>query len=188
MALSQIAVRTSITSISPSDGTVAGDACALLDQLMVDALRADAHWNCTRFTAALSLLKAAAGTPKNVNATTLPVLAARLSQGALHRAFAHPAGHFAAAHHRHQHVSACAARRHGGAVHSRRRSRFERERDRGHPHRHRHRAHRTAVARLHPPPGQHRAVGCAIFHGSKTRPRHLAGQSGERVGRDVQPV
>ena len=37
MALSQIAVRTSITSISPSDGTVAGDACALLYQPTVDA-------------------------------------------------------------------------------------------------------------------------------------------------------
>lgn len=73
LALSQIAARASITSITPSDGTVAGDACALLYQPTVDAYARAAHWNCLRFTAALSLLKAAAGTPENVNGTTLPV-------------------------------------------------------------------------------------------------------------------
>lgn len=72
LALSQIGARASITSISPSDGTVAGDACALLYQPTVDAYARAAHWNCNRFTAALTLLKAASGTPENVSGTTLP--------------------------------------------------------------------------------------------------------------------
>jgi hypothetical protein len=80
MALSQIAARASVTSITPSDGTVAGDACALLYQPTVDAFARAAHWNCLRFATGngktkvpvLTLLAAAPGTPENVNGTTLP--------------------------------------------------------------------------------------------------------------------
>lgn len=72
-ALDQIAARANITSINPSDGTVAGDACSRIYQPTVDAFARAAHWNCLRFTAQLTLLKAAAGTPENVNGTTLPV-------------------------------------------------------------------------------------------------------------------
>ncbi|HEX4043280.1 MAG TPA: hypothetical protein VHY10_16400 [Xanthobacteraceae bacterium] len=71
-ALAMIAARANITSIAPSDGTVAGDACALLYQSTVDAFARAAHWNCLRFTAQLSLLKAAKGTPENISGTTLP--------------------------------------------------------------------------------------------------------------------
>ena len=73
LALSQIAARAAVTTIAPSDGTKAGDACALLYQPTVDAFARAAHWNCLRFTAQLTLLKAAAGTPENTNGTTLPV-------------------------------------------------------------------------------------------------------------------
>jgi hypothetical protein len=73
MALDQIAARANITSIEPSDGTVAGDACARIYQPTIDAYSRAAHWNCLRFTAQLTLLKAAKGTPENVNGTTLPV-------------------------------------------------------------------------------------------------------------------
>ena len=71
LALLQIAARAQITSIDPSDGTVAGDACAALYQPTVDAFARAAHWNCLRFTATLSLLAAAAGTPENPSGTTL---------------------------------------------------------------------------------------------------------------------
>src|SRR5579862_1338571 len=82
LALSQIGSRAQVTSINPSDGTAAGDACSLLYQPTVDAFARAAHWNCLRFTtgtkagqppAPLTLLKAAAGTPENVNGSTLPV-------------------------------------------------------------------------------------------------------------------
>lgn len=72
LALSQIGSRATITSLNPSDGTVAGDACSLLYQPTVDAFSRSAHWNCLRFEAGLSLLKAAPGTPENPNGTTLP--------------------------------------------------------------------------------------------------------------------
>jgi hypothetical protein len=70
-ALAMIGARAQITSIAPSDGTVAGDACAMLYQTTVDGFARAAHWNCLRFTAALTLLKAATGTPENPNGTTL---------------------------------------------------------------------------------------------------------------------
>ena len=73
LALLQIGARANVTSINPSDGTVAGDACAQLYQPTVDAFSRAAHWNCLRFEVQLSLLKAAAGTPENPNGTTLPV-------------------------------------------------------------------------------------------------------------------
>ena len=37
MALSQVGARAAVQSISPSDGTAAGDACTLLYQPTVDA-------------------------------------------------------------------------------------------------------------------------------------------------------
>jgi hypothetical protein len=82
LALSQAGVRAAITSVFPSDGTAAGDACALLYQPTIDAYARAAHWNCLRFQSGapgstfpppLSLLKAAAGTPENPGGTTLPV-------------------------------------------------------------------------------------------------------------------
>lgn len=82
MALSQVMARAQIQSLSPSDGTAAGDACTLLYQPTVDAFARAAHWNCLRFQSGalgstqpppLQAVKAAAGTPENLNGTTLPV-------------------------------------------------------------------------------------------------------------------
>lgn len=73
LACSQVGARAVITSINPSDGSKAGDACSLLYQPTIDAFARAAHWNCNRFVSQLSLLKAAAGTPENPNGTTLPV-------------------------------------------------------------------------------------------------------------------
>ena len=101
MALSQIAARASITSISPSDGTVAGDACALLISRRSMPLRAPRIGTATASTAALSLLEAAAATPQRRDNPAGPAAAvalrvcaaARLPQGTLHRSLADPAGH-----------------------------------------------------------------------------------------------
>jgi len=74
--------RAQLSSINPSDGTAAGDACSLLYQPTVDAFARAAHWNCLRFTTGainsvfpppLQLLKAAFGTPEQVaNPALLP--------------------------------------------------------------------------------------------------------------------
>ena len=73
LALLQIGARANVTSINPSDGSVAGDAASQLYQPTIDAFSRAAHWNCCRFEEKISLLKAAAGTPENPNGTTLPV-------------------------------------------------------------------------------------------------------------------
>jgi hypothetical protein len=72
-AASQIGARAQCTSVNPSDGTPLGDAASLLYTGRIQALLRAAHWNCCRWQAPLTLLKAAAGTPPNVNGTTLPI-------------------------------------------------------------------------------------------------------------------
>lgn len=80
LALSQVAARAQIQSISPSDGTAAGDACTLLYQPTIDAYSRSAHWNCLRFQSGpigslqpppLQLLKAAQGTPEAIATPSL---------------------------------------------------------------------------------------------------------------------
>lgn len=72
-SLSQIGARAQVTSINPSDGSPASDACSLLYTNRIQSLLRAAHWNIARAQAPLTLLKAAAGTPPNVNGTTLPI-------------------------------------------------------------------------------------------------------------------
>jgi hypothetical protein len=72
-ALSQMGSRAQVSSINPSDGSPAGDACSLLYTPRIQALLRAAHWNQARWQEPLTLLKAAAGTPPNVNGTTLPI-------------------------------------------------------------------------------------------------------------------
>ena len=72
MALDQIKARASVTSINPSDGSVAGNVGARIYQQRIDALSRSAHWNCTRMQQSLGLLRAAVGTPENVSGA-LPV-------------------------------------------------------------------------------------------------------------------
>jgi hypothetical protein len=72
-AASQMGARAQCTSINPSDGTPLGDAASLLYTTQVQAVLRAAKWNCARWQAPLTLLKAAAGTPPNPNGTTLPI-------------------------------------------------------------------------------------------------------------------
>ena len=67
LALDQIAARASITGLNPPSppNSVAAAACARLYQLQADAVFRSAHWNSARRQGALTLLKAAIGTPEN---------------------------------------------------------------------------------------------------------------------------
>src|SRR4051812_47474771 len=70
-ALLSIGARAQVSSISPSDGSTAADACAVLFTPTFEALGRTANWNCLRKQATLSLLAAAAGTPENPDGTVL---------------------------------------------------------------------------------------------------------------------
>ena len=72
-AASQMGSRAQCSSVNPSDGSPLGDAASLLYTTQVQAVLRAAKWNCCRFQAPLTLLKAAAGTPPNVSGTTLPI-------------------------------------------------------------------------------------------------------------------
>ena len=72
-AASQMGSRAQCSSVSPSDGSPLGDAASLLYTARIQALLRAAHWNIARWQAPLTILKAAAGTPPNVNGTTLPL-------------------------------------------------------------------------------------------------------------------
>lgn len=83
-ALSAIGSQVSVSSISPSDGTTAGDQCSLLFLPTFQQLARTAWWNCFRAQTGqgsfasvdlppLTLLAAAVGTPENPQGTTLPV-------------------------------------------------------------------------------------------------------------------
>lgn len=72
-ALLSIGARAQVSSIAPSDGSTAADACAVLFTPTFEALGRTAQWNCLRKQATLSLLAAAAGTPENPNGTTMPL-------------------------------------------------------------------------------------------------------------------
>ena len=72
LALNAIRARSNVTSINPSDGSVSANVISQEYQTRMDGLMRAAPWNFTRFQAPLTLLKAAPGTPENVNGTTLP--------------------------------------------------------------------------------------------------------------------
>lgn len=71
-ALLSIGARAQVSSISPSDGSTEADAGAVLFTPTFESLARSAHWNCLRKQEELSLVKAAIGTPENINGTTLP--------------------------------------------------------------------------------------------------------------------
>jgi len=65
MAADSIGARAVCSSINPSDGSQLGDVASRQYQPRVRALFRSAYWNCARRQTALSLLKAAKGTPEN---------------------------------------------------------------------------------------------------------------------------
>ena len=71
-ALDQIGARGVITSIFPSDGSQSADVCARHYQPRMDSLFRAALWNCARFQAPLTLLKARPGTLENPDGATTP--------------------------------------------------------------------------------------------------------------------
>lgn len=71
-ALLQIGSRTQVSSVNPSDGSQAGDACSTLYTPTFEALARTARWNCLRKQATLSLQAAAMGTPENPIGTSMP--------------------------------------------------------------------------------------------------------------------
>lgn len=72
-SLLSIGARAQISSVFPSDGSVEGDAIAVLWQPCFEQLGRAANWNTLRKSSDLSLLAAAMGTPENPNGTTYPI-------------------------------------------------------------------------------------------------------------------
>jgi len=70
-ALGQAGAREQITSFTESSQSAI--YCNLLFQPTFEQLGRAAHWNCLRFQAPLTLLKAAQGTPENQTGTILPI-------------------------------------------------------------------------------------------------------------------
>lgn len=71
-ALLRMSARSQVSSINPSDGSAEADAASVLFTPTYEMLARAAHWNIFRKQTALTLLKAAQGTPENVDGTTLP--------------------------------------------------------------------------------------------------------------------
>jgi hypothetical protein len=65
LALAQIGAQATVSSINPSDGSAEANAAGLLYDTMMDNLFRAAHWNFTRAQVAMTMVKAAAGTPEN---------------------------------------------------------------------------------------------------------------------------
>lgn len=65
LAADAVASRARCTSINPSDGSQLGDVASRQYQIRLDSYGRSALWNCLRRQAALTLLKAAWGTPEN---------------------------------------------------------------------------------------------------------------------------
>lgn len=71
-ALLGVGARSQVSSISPSDGSVEGDAITTLWQPTFEQLARTASWNCLTKQGTLSLLQAAQGTPENPDGTSYP--------------------------------------------------------------------------------------------------------------------
>ena len=73
LALLSIGSRTQISSITPSDGSQAADACATLFSFVFQELARTARWGCLTKQLTLTLIQAAQGTPENPSGTSLPL-------------------------------------------------------------------------------------------------------------------
>ena len=72
-ALLAIGSQSQVSSISPPDGSVEANIASVLFQPAFEWVAREAHWNCLRKQAALTVLAAAVGTPENMTGTSLPV-------------------------------------------------------------------------------------------------------------------
>ncbi len=73
LSLLSIGARAQVSSINPSDGSTAGDACSTLFQFVFEAYARSAKWGCLKKQLSLTLIQAASGTPENPNGTTFPI-------------------------------------------------------------------------------------------------------------------
>lgn len=73
LALLSIGSRTQISSISPSDGSQAADACTTLYSFVFQQLARSARWHCLNKQLTLTLIQAAQGTPENPTGISLPL-------------------------------------------------------------------------------------------------------------------
>lgn len=73
LALLSIGARAQVSSISPSDGSTAADACATLFTFVFEQLARTAQWGCLKKQATATLLQAAQATPENPTGTSLPI-------------------------------------------------------------------------------------------------------------------
>jgi len=70
-ALLSIGSQSQISNLD--EGSAQSDACSTLFTPTFEALARTAHWNCLRKQGTLSLVAAAAGTPENLDGSTLPL-------------------------------------------------------------------------------------------------------------------
>lgn len=73
LALLSIGARTQISSINPSDGSTAADACSTLYSFVFEQLARTTQWGCLNKQSSLTLIQAAQGTPENPTGTSLPL-------------------------------------------------------------------------------------------------------------------
>lgn len=73
LALLSIGARAQVSSISPSDGSTAADACATLFTFIFENLARASKWGCLNKQVSLTMIQAAQGTPENPTGTALPL-------------------------------------------------------------------------------------------------------------------
>lgn len=73
LSLLSIGARAQVSSINPSDGSVAADACSTLYPFVYEQLARMAQWGCLKKQASLTLIQASQGTQENPNGTSLPI-------------------------------------------------------------------------------------------------------------------
>jgi hypothetical protein len=73
ISLLSIGARAQVSSITPSDGSEAADACSTLFAFVFEQLARTARWGCLKKQVTATLIQAAQGTPENPNGTTLPL-------------------------------------------------------------------------------------------------------------------
>lgn len=73
LALLSVGGRTQISSINPSDGSPAADACATLFQFVFEQYARTAKWGCLKKQITLTMVGAAQGTPENLTGKSLPI-------------------------------------------------------------------------------------------------------------------
>lgn len=73
LALLSIGVQAQVSSIQPSDGSAAANACSTLYAFIYEQLSRTARWGCLKKQTNLTLIQAAQGTPENPSGTLLPI-------------------------------------------------------------------------------------------------------------------